>query len=62
MAYAVLLSEELVHRLALLSERLKRGVDKLVVEAVEQLLRQHRDKAELAEIVALQFTSPLRIP
>ncbi len=62
MAYAVVLSEELVRRLTVLSARLQRGIDKLVVEAIERFVEQEKGKAELAEIVNLQFSTPFRIP
>lgn len=62
MANAIVLGEELTRGLACLSARLNRGVDKLVIEAIERFVEQEKAKAELVEIVELQFRTPFKIP
>lgn len=51
-----------MHGLTVLSARLRHGIDKLVAEAIECFVEQEKEKAELTEIVELQFRTSFRIP
>jgi len=62
MANAVVLGEELIRRLNVLSARLKLGVNELVLEAIQRFLEEEEEQVEIADIASIQFRLPFKLP